>query len=128
MLISSCPHCGSGKLYIQEKKTNTGLYCDDCGKWIKWLSKEDIKVFERTKAEMERLEKEQKDIFTPHDLETMTRRLEELVKAIDKEVDDRMGALPVSIEDSLSKSSYCMAMDKVKYAIQNILEGKDFYD
>jgi len=25
----------------------TGLYCSDCGKWIKWLSKEEIRLYER---------------------------------------------------------------------------------
>jgi hypothetical protein len=42
-----CPHCGSVDVFIQEKGTQTGLYCGDCSKWIKWLSKNEIALVER---------------------------------------------------------------------------------
>ena len=29
-------------LYTDQKGNNTGLYCSDCGVWIKWLSKEEL--------------------------------------------------------------------------------------
>lgn len=40
-----CTYCGSANTEIEEKGNQTGLYCCDCGKWIKWLNKEDIRVF-----------------------------------------------------------------------------------
>lgn len=40
-----CEKCGSLNTEIEEKGTQTGLYCCDCGKWIKWLSQEEIRVF-----------------------------------------------------------------------------------
>ena len=36
-----CPHCGSIDVFTKEKGTQTGLYCGDCGKWIKWVGKDE---------------------------------------------------------------------------------------
>lgn len=33
--------CGNNTFAILKKGTQTGLYCATCGKWIKWLSKDD---------------------------------------------------------------------------------------
>jgi DNA-directed RNA polymerase subunit RPC12/RpoP len=41
-----CPKCNSTNLFTQKKDTQTGLYCKDCGRWIKWLNKEEARVFE----------------------------------------------------------------------------------
>ena len=43
----ACTKCGSIDVYIKENGTQTGLYCEDCGKWIKWLSKEEKRLAER---------------------------------------------------------------------------------
>jgi len=43
-----CGHCGSSNTEIEQKGTQTGLYCADCGKWIKWLNKDEIRVFNRS--------------------------------------------------------------------------------
>lgn len=40
-----CEKCGSTNTSIEAKGTQTGLYCCDCGKWIKWLSNEEVRVF-----------------------------------------------------------------------------------
>jgi len=42
----ACTHDGSLEVFIQVKGTQTGLYCSECGKWIKWLSKDEIKLAE----------------------------------------------------------------------------------
>lgn len=34
--------CGSNKVFIQENGTQTGIYCKECGKWIKWIGKKEI--------------------------------------------------------------------------------------
>lgn len=34
--------CGSKTFAILKKGTQKGLYCANCGRWIKWLSKDDI--------------------------------------------------------------------------------------
>lgn len=43
MYQNCCKKCGSTDLYTDQNGNNTGLYCSDCGAWIKWLSKKRIK-------------------------------------------------------------------------------------
>ena len=33
-----CPHCNSENLHTTPKPPHVGLYCGDCGRWIKWLA------------------------------------------------------------------------------------------
>ena len=46
MYQNCCRKCGSTSLHTEVKGNNTGLYCDDCGAWIKWLSKDELRAFE----------------------------------------------------------------------------------
>lgn len=41
-----CPKCNGTNLFTKKKDTQTGLYCKDCGRWIKWLNKEEARLFE----------------------------------------------------------------------------------
>lgn len=47
MQTFTCKKCGSVNVYIECNGTQTGLYCDDCGKWIKWLGKDEKRLVER---------------------------------------------------------------------------------
>lgn len=47
MKLFSCEKCGSADVFIKKSGNQTGLYCGDCGKWIKWLSKDEIRLAER---------------------------------------------------------------------------------
>lgn len=38
--------CGSLDFFIEKKGNNTGLYCSMCGKWQKWMNKDEIILFE----------------------------------------------------------------------------------
>ena len=49
MYQNCCKKCGSISLHTEEKGNNTGLYCDDCGAWIKWLSKDELRAFNHAK-------------------------------------------------------------------------------
>jgi transcription initiation factor TFIIIB Brf1 subunit/transcription initiation factor TFIIB len=42
MKTYQCPKCNSQDLTIIPKGSQTGLYCKDCGRWIKWLPKDEI--------------------------------------------------------------------------------------
>lgn len=42
MYQNCCKKCGSISLHTEVKGNNTGLYCDDCGAWIKWLGKDEL--------------------------------------------------------------------------------------
>lgn len=41
----TCNKCGIVNGFIEEKGTQVGLYCDKCGKWIKWLTKDEARLF-----------------------------------------------------------------------------------
>lgn len=42
-----CPKCNSADLFIQTQGNQIGLYCGDCGAWIKWVSKKEQPLVER---------------------------------------------------------------------------------
>ena len=41
-----CPKCNSKNLFVKKAGNNTGLYCGDCGAWIKWIEKNELRAFE----------------------------------------------------------------------------------
>ena len=51
MYQNCCKKCGSILLHTEVKVSNTGLYCDDCGAWVKWLGKDELKAFEHSQKE-----------------------------------------------------------------------------
>jgi transcription elongation factor Elf1 len=52
MKTFNCLKCPSKEVFIEQVGNNTGLYCADCGKWIKWLNKEDHRLAKRYIEEM----------------------------------------------------------------------------
>lgn len=42
--------CGSMDFFTEPQGNNIGLYCSMCGKWKKWLGKDEAFLFERNKA------------------------------------------------------------------------------
>jgi len=42
-----CPKCKSKDIFVERNGTQDGLYCGDCGNWIKWLNKKELKLAER---------------------------------------------------------------------------------
>lgn len=51
MYQNCCTKCGSIALHTEVKGNNTGLYCDDCGAWVKWLGKDELRAFEHSQKE-----------------------------------------------------------------------------
>ena len=43
-----CKRCGSKKVFTETKGSQTGIYCSECGKWIKWGTKEEIRLIRHT--------------------------------------------------------------------------------
>ena len=41
----SCKYCGSTDLFTEKRGSQTALRCGDCGKFNKWLPKDEINVF-----------------------------------------------------------------------------------
>lgn len=40
-MMERCRVCGNTDVFLQYKGAQVGVYCKNCGKWIKWLSKKD---------------------------------------------------------------------------------------
>lgn len=130
-----CRKCGGTSLHTEAKGSNTGLYCDICGAWLKWLSKDELRAFEYGKKnkvlpQMGALPRggdkggaSGTDAFGD---KPMARRLNEFVEFLDKKIDSEYGSMPVSMDDAIRKNSYCLALEQDKRAIQNILSGHDF--
>ena len=141
MYQKKCKKCESSSLHTEIKSNNTGLYCDDCGAWQQWLSKDDLRAFNYNDmiSKMRDTTPEENKIISEHihsiskptgfnvlDNKTMPDRLKEFVEFLDKEIDRKMTTMPLSNEDAISKSSYCVALERVKVSIYNILDGKDY--
>jgi len=58
MYQNCCKKCGSIALHTEMKGNNTGLYCEDCGAWIKWLGKDELRAFENAKSQPVMTDKE----------------------------------------------------------------------
>lgn len=63
MYQNCCTKCGSIALHTEVKGNNTGLYCDDCGAWIKWLGKDELRAFEYSMREATKEERESVDNY-----------------------------------------------------------------
>jgi len=57
-----CNKCNGTSAFITKTNTQTGLYCSKCGKWIKWLGKEELRLYER-KLELNKIEEEEWNII-----------------------------------------------------------------
>ena len=60
----SCPKCNSKELFVKKSGNSTGLYCDNCGAWIKWLGKNELRAFEHSAKQkhVENVDSRQDDI------------------------------------------------------------------
>lgn len=39
-----CNKCGSEKLFIEIQGQRRGLFCAECGKWQKWITKQELQI------------------------------------------------------------------------------------
>lgn len=61
MYQNCCKKCGSVSLHTEVKGSNTGLYCDDCGAFQKWLGKDELRAFEYVMREATKDERKSVD-------------------------------------------------------------------
>lgn len=134
--------CGCENMFVQLKGNNTGLYCSECGKWQRWLSKNERRAYEHsqkilvqmrdpTLEEIKALSESIDSISKPtgiifFDEKSIIERFNEFVEYIDRKIDSEYEKIPVSKEDAIRKNSYCLALEQDKRAILNILNGHDF--
>lgn len=135
MYQNCCKKCGSISLHTEAKGNNTGLYCDDCGAWIKWLGKDEIRAFEHSMREATKNERESvseyiKSISKPTSVsfseQSIVDRLQRFLEFLDKTINKEYEKVAISKEDIIRKNAYCMVLQKDKLAIENILYGKEF--
>lgn len=70
----ACKKCGSLNLRLENKGTATGLYCNDCNSWIKWVSKKEL-----TQVQNE-IEKNTKELDSFKDDKDLTFEYEQIGK------------------------------------------------
>lgn len=80
MYQNCCKKCGSISLHTEVKGNNTGLYCDDCGAWIKWLGKDELRAFEPPKQDISTLKKRIKYCKNPMEKKKLEQELNALYK------------------------------------------------
>ena len=59
--------CGSMDFFTEPKGNNIGLYCSMCGKWKKWLGKDEVFLFERNKEAKKNKNIKEKEIKITRD-------------------------------------------------------------
>lgn len=64
MKIYKCEKCGSTDIFIECNENHRGLYCGDCGKWIKWLNKDEERLASRQIIESKNEEKIRAEAMT----------------------------------------------------------------
>jgi endogenous inhibitor of DNA gyrase (YacG/DUF329 family) len=128
MYQNCCKKCGSLDLHTEVHGSNTGLYCSDCGAWIKWLGKDELRAFENAKIkEGERIHANLVDCALGNvGLSSIMKELNDLVDFLDKQIDKELCRTPLSIEDSLVKCAVAQAYEKDKNALINILNGRSW--
>lgn len=45
-----CKDCKSENVFILDKGQHKGIYCEDCGAWIKWSSKKEYNLYKISKV------------------------------------------------------------------------------
>lgn len=101
--------CGCTDMFVKLNGNNIGLYCKSCGKWQKWLNKNEFRAFEHNKSH-----------------EYIINNLNKFIDFLDKEIDKQLERESLSIEDNISKCSYAHAYEKVKASLINIVNGRRY--
>lgn len=69
-----------------------------------------------------------KNIDYKEKYEQIIRNLEDFAEKLDEIIDSKMSSRSFSMEDIIRKNAYCLALEKDKNTIYNIIEGKKFYE
>lgn len=127
MYQNCCKKCGSISLHTEVKGNNTGLYCDDCGAWIKWLGKDELRAFEHTNKSrgLRATAKVYDDVFANNEV---SERLNRFIDGIDKAIDSVYDNPTAEHDGLIYNNAYAFALEICKVGVQNIVEGREFND
>lgn len=56
MYQNCCKKCDNVSLHTELKDNNTGLYCNDCGAWQQWMSKDELRAFAYAQSQNKEVE------------------------------------------------------------------------
>jgi predicted metalloprotease len=117
-----CKRCGSSNIHIQENGTQIGLYCSDCGAWIKWLGKDDRRLAElqiqNNKDKNKVLESNvDNNDFIDKLLDYVTKSEEDYYELAFKEMDKG------NMQGNLVMQAQATAFQRVRYYIQHLLDN-----
>lgn len=123
MYQNCCKKCGSISLHTEVKGNNTGLYCDDCGAFQKWLGKDELRAFKHANKSrgLRATAKVYDDAFINNEVN------ERLIRFIDG-IDSAYANLTAEYGELIYNNAYAFTLEKCKVGIQNIIEGREFND
>lgn len=106
MYQNCCKKCGSIDLHTEVKGSNTGLYCNDCGAWVKWLGKDELRDFEyamrnATKQEEKSVNDISEQLFTKEKLKQFYQELEKKSFKVDLGYTETDAVRLVDVKDIL---------------------------
>lgn len=131
MYQNCCKKCGSVSLHTEVKGNNTGLYCDDCGAWIKWLGKDELRAFEYANKSrgLRATAKLYDDAFANNEVNNeVNERLSRFIDSIDEAIDSVYDNPTAEHDKLIYNNAYAFALEKCKVGIQNIIKGREFND
>ena len=111
--------CCNSDVFIKEKGGQKCVYCKSCGKFVKNANKDDLREIESNNSEAEPINSK----YT-----IMMMELQNLINAIKKTIDDEDDKFPKSDLDAIRKSSKVYELERVKWSLSNILEGRTYND
>lgn len=105
MYQNCCKKCGSIDLHTEVKGNNTGLYCNDCGAWVKWLGKDELRAFEYAMRNATKQKNYIKNVsellFTKEQLKQFYQELEKKSFKVDLRYAETDAVRLVDVEDIL---------------------------
>lgn len=127
MYQNCCKKCGSVALHTEVKGNNTGLYCDDCGAFQKWLGKDELRAFEYANKSrgLRATAKLYDEEFVNNEV---IDKLYRFIDGIDEAIDNAYANLTAEYGKLIYNNAYAFALEKCKTGIQNIIEGREFND
>ena len=127
MYQNCCKKCGSISLHTEVKGNNTGLYCDDCGAFQKWLGKDELRAFEYANKSrgLSANAKLYDEAFVNNEV---IERLNMFIDDIDETIDSVYDNPTAEHDKLIYNNAYAVALEKCKVGIQNIITGREFND
>lgn len=127
MYQNCCKKCGSVALHTEVKGNNTGLYCDDCGAFQKWLGKDELRAFEYANKSrgLRATAKLYDEEFVNNEV---IDKLYRFIDGIDEAIDSAYANLTAEYGKLIYNNAYAFALEKCKACVQNIIEGREFND